>query len=377
MRRAGVGPGIVYIFKKHSCAFEDFKFRKRVYSMIYANDHKSETHYVSVNTLIQSRQKSKRHYPTYEQFRKEQEAWNHPRTAETPKKEVATRQESEAKRSNIPVNGLDKKNAGKTARQIYNEWQNDWLSKASKAHQEEKALREKIQQKDPAVYARNYDLFTHGQTNVFGREYEMVYNVSQYSSMMLDNAPDVLNWIEARVASGHKPKSNEIDNAAIKIIKGRETIEPIAFAAIAWKEIEVKEVSTINEAQITEDITPDTTFKGGEGRAAQYSKGWGKESMKDVINKIASGSSPISTDSGKIIYKNVQTGKQVVYDIEGNYFRIEDTIIQGKRTYTDVNGNLVPNNKVVNGKQSGLSQGEYNQMTHFSNTDTDFPYDRK
>lgn len=29
----------------------------------------------------------------------------------------------------------------------------------------------------------------------------------------------------------------------------------------------------------------------------------------------------------------------------------------------------------VNGKQSDISQGEYNQMTHFNNTDTNFPYD--
>jgi hypothetical protein len=99
--------------------------------------------------------------------------------------------------------------------------------------------------------------------------------------------------------------------------------------------------------------------------------------MKEVVNEMAPGSKPIVTDSGKIIYNNAQTGKQVVYDIEGNYFRIEDTTMTGKRVYTDVNGNAIPNNKVVNGKQSGISQGEYNQMTHYNNTDTNFPYDMK
>lgn len=121
----------------------------------------------------------------------------------------------------------------------------------------------------------------------------------------------------------------------------------------------------------------NAALKGGAGRSAQYSKSWGNASMKEVVNEIAPGSDPIVTDSGKIIYNNAQTGKQVVYDIEGNYLRVEDTTMTGKRVYTDVNGNAIPNNKVVNGKQSGISQGEYNQITHYNNTDTDFPYDMK
>ncbi len=123
--------------------------------------------------------------------------------------------------------------------------------------------------------------------------------------------------------------------------------------------------------------TSSTTLKGGGERAAQYLNGWGNGSMKEVVNEIAPGSKPIVTDSGKIIYNNAQTGKQVVYDIEGNYFRIEDTTMTGKKVYTDVNGNVIPNNKVVNGKQMGISQGEYNQSTHFNNTDAAFPYDMK
>ena len=132
-----------------------------------------------------------------------------------------------------------------------------------------------------------------------------------------------------------------------------------------------------NEDSSCSEGTPKTTLKGGAGRAAQYSNGWGNASMKEVVNEIAPGSKPIVTDSGKIIYNNAQTGKQVVYDIEGNYFRVENTTVAGKRSYTDVSGNAIPNNKVVNGKQSGISQGEYNQMTHFNNTDTNFPYDMK
>ena len=73
--------------------------------------------------------------------------------------------------------------------------------------------------------------------------------------------------------------------------------------------------------------------------------------------------------SGKEIYNNPKTGKQVVYDTDGNYFRIEDTTLTGKRVYTDINGNQIPNNKFVNGKQIGISKSEYNQLTHFNNID--------
>ena len=58
-----------------------------------------------------------------------------------------------------------------------------------------------------------------------------------------------------------------------------------------------------------------------------------------------------------------------MYDVDGNYFRIEDTNLTGKRVYTDINGNPIPNNKIVNGKQMGLSKSEYNKLTHFNNID--------
>ena len=70
-----------------------------------------------------------------------------------------------------------------------------------------------------------------------------------------------------------------------------------------------------------------------------------------------------------MIYSNAETGKQVVYDIEGNYFRVADTNIQGRRIYTDINGNAIPNNRVIGGRESGIPQSDYNQMSHFNNTD--------
>jgi hypothetical protein len=109
---------------------------------------------------------------------------------------------------------------------------------------------------------------------------------------------------------------------------------------------------------------------GGVARAEQYSSGWANGSLKNTVNKIAPDAQPVTTESGKFIYSNPLTDKQVVYDIEGNYFRIENTSLQGKRVYTDINGNAIPNNKIIDGREIGVPQSEYNQLTHFNNTDT-------
>jgi hypothetical protein len=112
----------------------------------------------------------------------------------------------------------------------------------------------------------------------------------------------------------------------------------------------------------------ETTTTGGAARAAQYGQSWEKGSLSDAINKFAPEAEGFTTAKGKTIYNNSETGVQVVYDNNGNYFRIEDTNLSGKRNYLDMNGN-VPNNKTVNGKAAGRSQSEYNQVTHFNNID--------
>ena len=58
----------------------------------------------------------------------------------------------------------------------------------------------------------------------------------------------------------------------------------------------------------------------------------------------------------------------VVYDKNGNYFRIEDTTRPRGRNYLDIDGNDM-NNEVVNGKTRGRSRADYQRVTHFNNSD--------
>jgi RHS repeat-associated protein len=107
----------------------------------------------------------------------------------------------------------------------------------------------------------------------------------------------------------------------------------------------------------------------GAGRAAEYGGGWESGSLKEAVEKFAPGAEGMANAKGtKTIYTNTETGIRVLYDPNGNYFRIEDTKLTGDRKYLDLDGK-VPNNKIVNGKQKGRNSDEYQQVTHFNNTD--------
>ena len=106
----------------------------------------------------------------------------------------------------------------------------------------------------------------------------------------------------------------------------------------------------------------------GAIRAAKHSNGWPKASLKDAIDKFAPGANPVTGPNGKMFYKNAQTGIQVAYDTKGNYFRIENTALTGRRRFLNINGQNVTN-KTVNGKQLGRTNDDYQQITHFANID--------
>ena len=63
---------------------------------------------------------------------------------------------------------------------------------------------------------------------------------------------------------------------------------------------------------------------------------WGDASLNEAINRFAPNVEPVITSKGKIIYNNQETGISVVYDKNGNYFRIEDTTRPRGRNYLDI-----------------------------------------
>ncbi|MCB0740980.1 MAG: RHS repeat-associated core domain-containing protein [Chitinophagaceae bacterium] len=100
--------------------------------------------------------------------------------------------------------------------------------------------------------------------------------------------------------------------------------------------------------------------------AKDFKANWATADLTSAIEKFV-GKNPTFevTESGKVLWKSAGSDIQVIQDPLNKYFRIQNTKLPGRRTYLDMEGN-VPNNKVVNGKTSGNSQDEYNQLTHFN-----------
>ena len=105
----------------------------------------------------------------------------------------------------------------------------------------------------------------------------------------------------------------------------------------------------------------------GAQRAARYSSNWPTVDLNDALSNFTSDNPVITvTEKGKRIFANPDAGIQVVQDLNGNYCRIFYPSIRGERACLDMNGNIPVNKILSNGRKTGRSQSEYNQITHFN-----------
>lgn len=110
--------------------------------------------------------------------------------------------------------------------------------------------------------------------------------------------------------------------------------------------------------------------RDGKDRANDFSANWSKSSLNETVKRFGLDNKSEVNSKGKIIYSNDSANITVVYDVNGNYFRIQDkTIPQDRRSaYLDINGNNAQN-IIENGKTRGRSKKEFQRDTHFLNTD--------
>ncbi len=116
-----------------------------------------------------------------------------------------------------------------------------------------------------------------------------------------------------------------------------------------------------------------TIDTSGANRSAEWSSGWIKASLNKAISRHA-GPNYTSwiTDTGKIIYENPLTGRQVVVDQAGGYFRIfqPKSIGSTKGTYLNLLGNEVSpafksKGGIKNIKLINFGKDLWQQFTHF------------
>ena len=237
-----------------------------------------------------------------------------------------------------------------------------------------------------------------------GADLELLYVHSECSRMTLGHVPETLDQEVEKIKQKYEPLLKDpvntiggigqsicdtADEKGVAYSSGYIVTE-VVTALLADKGLDkIKNVAKTgktadNVADIAEGAAEDAgkagktagkvgesgskTVKNGATRAAQYSSEWGDASLQEAIDKFAPNVEPVVTSKGKFIYNNQETGISVVYDKNGNYFRIEDTTRPRGRNYLDIDGNDM-NNEVVNGKTRGRSRADYQRVTHFNNSD--------
>ncbi len=105
----------------------------------------------------------------------------------------------------------------------------------------------------------------------------------------------------------------------------------------------------------------------GASRSAQYANNWQSASLSETVRRIAGENPRIynTPNRQKTIFENRTDGMQVMYDLSGNYFRINNSNINSSRSFVGLNGENVSNKTLPNGSQMGRSKVEYQQVSHF------------
>ena len=125
------------------------------------------------------------------------------------------------------------------------------------------------------------------------------------------------------------------------------------------KELKNRQLIASGERQIIND---------GENRARQYRNNWRSASLIDAIKRIAPHAKPYyNSHKGKLYFRG--NGYEIIYDVMGNYFRIENLNHRGKkREYVGLNMESMYN-VTIHGKTRGRTVAERNAATHFANID--------
>ncbi len=108
--------------------------------------------------------------------------------------------------------------------------------------------------------------------------------------------------------------------------------------------------------------------RNGATRAAMYSHNWQTVSLSEKVNHYGLDIISAVDSKGKITYSSDKSTIKIIYDVNGNYFRIMDTAVYGRGAYLDADGKSALN-KTIDGKTIGRSRDEFQRVTHFNNAD--------
>ena len=110
--------------------------------------------------------------------------------------------------------------------------------------------------------------------------------------------------------------------------------------------------------------------KTGDYRRMEFGANWEELSLNEILHKYARGAKKeLSNDKTKIRYFSKDGRYEIKYDRKGDYFRIIDrNPVSKSRPCLDKFGSPVLN-ITEDGKMRSATQEEYEQLTHFKNSD--------
>lgn len=129
-------------------------------------------------------------------------------------------------------------------------------------------------------------------------------------------------------------------------------------------------IGPIEGAKVLEAIATGERLTAGAARAAAWASGWQESSLTGAIARHAGPNySSWISDSGKMIFENPLTARQVVVDVHGGYFRIFQPRSFGatKGKYLNLMGNTPVTTTFTKGgiKTIELQGDALKQATHF------------
>lgn len=184
----------------------------------------------------------------------------------------------------------------------------------------------------------------------------------------INEEPELMNKDEIGKAYEKTKRDNEINRNIQKYKRLREgSLDP---KNIIKYDNKLKEwQNKLKGIDNTVDNAIIKNKRDGSDRANDYKEFWTKASLIEQIDKYLK--NPIATgvnSKGKIIYSSGETAIRIIYDVNGDYFRLQDMNMQGKKNYLDING-IPAFNIIENGKARGRTKPEFQAATHFKNTE--------
>ena len=164
---------------------------------------------------------------------------------------------------------------------------------------------------------------------------------------------------------------------AIPVLKDPKVGLDVKTAIVLCLVLQGKLSGSMLTASAEGSVIASPSAVGGAARSAEFGQGWMKASLVEAVDRhCGPNQTSWTSKSGKVIFENPASGRQVVVDPDGGYFRVFQPKAFGSKEgdYLDLMGNPVEAAVMTKGGAAEIrpvkgitpwGKDVYNQNTHF------------